>query len=156
METKEINMNTKFDTYVLPIKLLTATAKLPTKENAFDAGLDLFCDELEKIKLLPGERRLFSTGISMAIPDGYVGLIWPRSGHAVKAGIDTMAGVIDATYRGHVKVLLVNHSDDVQVFEPGERIAQIIIQKSPNFMCVKVDDLNDTARGSGGFGSTGR
>jgi dUTP pyrophosphatase len=141
--------------YELPIKKLTSTAKLPDKANLFDAGLDLYCDEKELITLAPGERRLFSTGISMAIPKGFVGLIWPRSGYAVKKGLDTMAGVIDASYRGEVKVLLVNHDNVYQTYSPGDKIAQILIQISPDFTSVEVENLESTSRGENGFGSSG-
>lgn len=146
-----------YDTYVsyeLPVKLLTETAKLPDKANLFDAGLDLYCDE-ELVSLAPGERKLISTGIAMAIPKRYVGLIWPRSGHAVKGGIDTLAGVIDSSYRGEVKVLLVNHDGKVQLFRKGDKIAQILIQAIDDFTPVAYNDLGDTSRGDKGFGSSG-
>jgi dUTP pyrophosphatase len=138
----------------LPIKLLTETAKLPDKANLFDAGLDLYCDE-ELVSLAPGERKLVSTGIAMEIPKTYVGLIWPRSGHAVKGGIDTMAGVIDSSYRGEVKVLLVNHDGKVQLFRKGDKIAQILIQKIDDFTPIAYNDLSGTSRGDKGFGSSG-
>ena len=141
--------------YELPVKLLTDTAKLPDKANLFDAGLDLYCDEKEVVTLAPGQRKLFSTGISVAIPKGFVGLIWPRSGHAVKKGLDTMAGVIDSPYRGEVKVLLVNHDEDYQVYSPGDKIAQMIIQQAPDFTPVAYADLSETFRGENGFGSSG-
>lgn len=141
--------------YELPVKRLTETAKLPDKANLFDAGLDLYCDEKEVVRLAPGERKLFSTGISVAIPKGFVGLIWPRSGHAVKKGLDTMAGVIDAPYRGEVKVLLVNHSDEYQYYSPGDKIAQMLVQVIPDFTPVEVNDLDETSRGENGFGSSG-
>lgn len=144
-----------FISYELPVKLLTETAKLPDKANFFDAGLDLYCDEKEVVTLAPGQRKLFSTGISMAIPKGFVGLIWPRSGHAVKKGLDTMAGVIDSPYRGEVKVLLINHSDEHQVYSPGDKIAQILIQKIDDFTPVVYNDLDETSRGENGFGSSG-
>lgn len=141
--------------YELPVKRLTETAKLPDKANLFDAGLDLYCDEKEVIRLAPGERKLFSTGISVAIPKGFVGLIWPRSGHAVKKGLDTMAGVIDSPYRGEVKVLLVNHSDEYQYYSPGDKIAQMLVQVIPDFTAIEVDNLDETSRGENGFGSSG-
>jgi dUTP pyrophosphatase len=91
----------------------------------------------------------------MAVPKGFVGLIWPRSGHAVKKGLDTMAGVIDAPYRGEVKVLLVNHSSDYQYYSPGDKIAQILIQRIDDFTPVVYNDLDETSRGENGFGSSG-
>lgn len=142
--------------YELPVKRLTETAKLPDKANLFDAGLDLYNDEKEAISLAPGARKLFSTGISIAVPNGFVGLIWPRSGHAVKKGLDTMAGVIDAPYRGEVKVLLINHSNEYQVYNPGDKIAQLLISVSPDFTPIEVEDLNETSRGDNGFGSSGQ
>jgi dUTP pyrophosphatase len=142
--------------YELPVKRLTKTSVLPDKANLFDAGLDLYCDEKEVVTLAPGERKLFSTGISMAIPKGFVGLIWPRSGHAVKKGIDTLAGVVDSPYRGEVKVLLINESNGYQTFAPGDKIAQMIIQHAPDFTPTEVDDLDNTSRGDSGFGSSGQ
>jgi dUTP pyrophosphatase len=144
-----------FMSYELPVKLLTETAKLPDKANLFDAGLDLYCDEKETVTIPPGQRKLISTGISVAIPKGFVGLIWPRSGHAVKKGIDTLAGVIDSPYRGEVKVLLQNESDEFQLFQPGDKIAQMIIQQAPDFTPIAYDNLDDTSRGKNGFGSSG-
>ena len=144
-----------FESRELPVKLLTPTAKLPDKANAFDAGLDLYNDEQETITIAPGQRRLISTGIAVSIPKGFVGLIWPRSGHAVKKGIDTMAGVIDSPYRGEVKVLLVNESNEYQTFNYGDKIAQMLLQYSPDFTPVAVENLNETSRGENGFGSSG-
>lgn len=144
-----------FISYELPVKRLTATSTLPSKANFFDAGLDLYSDEKDPVTLSPGERRLFSTGISVAIPKGFVGLIWPRSGHAVKTGLDTMAGVIDSPYRGEVKVLLINHSQDHQVYRHGDKIAQLIIQQAPDFTPVETENLDETSRGENGFGSSG-
>lgn len=144
-----------FEIRELPVKLLTPTAKMPDKANTFDAGLDLYNDEQETITIGPGQRRLISTGIAVAIPKGFVGLIWPRSGHAVKKGIDTMAGVIDAPYRGEVKVLLVNESNSYQTFNYGDKIAQMLIQYSPDFMPLAVENLDETSRGENGFGSSG-
>jgi deoxyuridine 5'-triphosphate nucleotidohydrolase len=91
----------------------------------------------------------------MALPDGHVGLIWPRSGLAVKHSIDCGAGVIDAKYRGEVKVLLFNHSDDDFTIEPGDRIAQLLVQKVESVKFAPVDSLEETARNKAGFGSTG-
>ena len=144
-----------FISYELPVKLLTETAKLPDKAYPFDAGLDLYCDEKEVVVLAPGQRKKFSIGIAMAIPKGWVGLIWPRSGLADKEGLDRLAGVIDPRYRGEVKVLLINHSDEHQVYSPGDKIAQIIIQQAPDFTPVVTENLDETSRGENGFGSSG-
>lgn len=144
-----------FISYELPVKLLTETAKLPDKANLFDGGLDLYNDEKEVITLAPGQRKKFSIGISMAIPKGFVGTIWPRSGRADKEGLDTLAGVVDATYRGEVKVLLINHSDECQIYRPGDKIAQMLIAYSPDFTPVAKDSLDETSRGENGFGSSG-
>lgn len=145
-----------FLSYELPVKKLTSTAKLPDKANLFDAGLDLYCDEKEVVVLNPGERRLFSTGIAVGIPKGFVGLIWPRSGLAVKKGFDTMAGVIDAPYRGEVKVLIINEDSVCQIVSPGDKIAQMIVQPVPDFTPIEVEDLDSTSRGDKGFGSSGQ
>lgn len=142
--------------YELPVKKLTPTAKLPDKANLFDAGLDLYCDETEVVVLNPGERRLFSTGIAMGIPRGFAGFIWPRSGLAVNKGIDRRAGAIDSTYRGEVKLLLINEDSSCQIISPGDKIAQIVIQFAPDFTPIEVEDLDSTSRGDKGFGSSGQ
>lgn len=103
-----------------------------------------------------GERYAYDTGIAMAIPAGHVGLIRPRSGWAVKHGIDTMAGVIDPPFRGTVKVVLENRGGAGLRIYRGDRIAQLLILPVPEFEPVKVEALGETARGAGGFGSTGR
>ena len=96
------------------------------------------------------------TGLRLQIPPGHVGLVWPRSGLAIRHGIDTLAGVIDSDYRGEVKVVLVNHGEEAFVVAPGDRIAQILIQKVEGATFVGATDLESTGRGSSGFGSTGR
>ena len=127
---------------------------IPQYAHAGDAGADITASE--KIAIPPRERTLVSTGVRLEIPEGYVGLIWPRSGLAVKKGIDCGAGVIDSHYRGEVKVLLFNHSDNEFQIEPGDRIAQILIQKVERVEFHLVDQLNETARSDAGFGSTGK
>ena len=127
---------------------------IPQYAHAGDAGADITASE--KIAIPPRERTLVSTGVRLEIPEGYVGLIWPRSGLAVKKGIDCGAGVIDSHYRGEVKVLLFNHSDNEFQIEPGDRIAQILIQKFERVEFHPVDQLNETARSDAGFGSTGK
>ena len=127
---------------------------IPQYAHAGDAGADITASE--KITIPPRERSLVSTGVRLEIPEGCVGLIWPRSGLAVKKGIDCGAGVIDSHYRGEVKVLLFNHSDTEFQIEPGDRIAQILIQKVVRVEFLPADQLNETARNDAGFGSTGK
>ncbi len=138
----------------LKIKKLTDTAIIPTRAKPGDAGLDLYIDETVEIGG-KGGRELVSTGIAMAIPAGYFGLIRPRSGWAVDRGISTDAGVVDSGYRGEVRVLLINNSRNTQLISQGERIAQIIIIPCAAFPTMEVDELDETERGSAGFGSTG-
>ncbi|MBC8283074.1 MAG: dUTP diphosphatase [Nitrospinae bacterium] len=126
----------------------------PQYAHAGDAGADLTASE--SITIPARDRALVATGIRLEIPEGCVGLIWPRSGLAVKKGIDSGAGVIDSHYRGEVKVLLFNHSDSEFQIEPGDRIAQILIQKVERVQFLPADTLSETARSDGGFGSTGK
>jgi len=137
----------------IEIKKLSDTATVPVFAHADDAGMDLFADE--SVTLAPGERHPFAIGLAMAIPEGFVGLIWDKSGVAVKRGVRTIAGVIDAGYRGEVKVALVNLGNEPQTFTPGEKIAQMLIQKIEHPQVTLVSELSDTERGEGGFGSTG-
>lgn len=136
----------------LPVKFLTPTARLPTRGSTGAAGLDLYAD-------LGGEGRKsteqpFPTGIAVEIPPGYAGLIWDRSGMA-KKGIFVVGGLIDSDFRGMVQVMLQCPGWPVEV-EHGQRIAQLLIVPCPAFEPVRVDELGDTERGGGGFGSTGR
>ena len=135
------------------VKKLQNEAKIPTKSNASDAGFDLYA--LEAATIPPGGRHKISTGIAMAIPSGYAGLIWPRSGSAVKFGIDTLAGVVDSEYRGEICVILQNHGSSIYAVRPGDRIAQMIISSIPTFTMEPSNELDETNRGDGGFGSTG-
>ena len=137
----------------IKVKKLSTSAITPTKANEFDAGWDLYASEDAIID--PSKTELISTDISFAIPDGYVGLIWDRSGMAAKRGLHRFAGVIDSGYRGEVKVCLWNSSDKYCVINAGERIAQILFQEAPSFTMVEVNSLEDTDRGTGGFGSSG-
>ncbi len=134
------------------VSRITDSAIMPTRGSEFSAGLDLYADE--ELLIYPGHWRLIGTGIKIAIPSHLGGLIWPRSGMATR-GITVDAGVIDADYRGEVKVLLVNHSRDSFLVTRGMRIAQLVIQ--PVFPDIReVDELPiDTGRGENGFGSTG-
>lgn len=117
-----------------------------------DAGADL-CSAADTVIPARG-KMLVATGIRLALPEGHVGLIWPRSGLAVKHGIDCGAGVIDSQYRGEVKVLLFNHSDGEHFIKKGDRIAQLLIQKVETVEFLSVDNLDATDRSGSGFGST--
>jgi dUTP diphosphatase len=127
---------------------------LPNHGSAGSAGADLAASEA--VTLAPGERAAVATGIQVARPHGHVGLVWPRSGLAVRHGIDTLAGVIDSDYRGEVKVVLVNHGREPFLIAPGDRIAQLLVQPVERIAFVRRETLPGTERGEGGFGSTGR
>jgi dUTP diphosphatase len=128
--------------------------RLPERGSEDSAGADLASSEA--VVLEPGGRAAVATGIRIAIPQGHVGLVWPRSGLAIRQGIDTMAGVIDADYRGEVKVVLVNHGSEPVHIAPGDRIAQLLVQRVERAAFVRVDSLPSSGRGEAGFGSTGR
>ena len=143
----------------LPIKRLDPTVELPTYAYEGDAGLDLRANE--DVTLAPHERRLVSTGLAVAIPEGYAGFVQPRSGLALREGLSmaNTPGLIDAHYRGELKVCAVNLDDREPIrIERGERIAQLVIQRVPVVRLVEVDELDEldeTDRGAGGFGSSG-
>ena len=125
---------------------------LPAYSHPGDAGADL-CSSVNGI-VPSGGKALIPTGICIALPPGHVGLVWPRSGLAVKHGLDCGAGVIDSQYRGEIKVLLFNHSDMDYPINKGDRIAQLLIQKVETVEFIQVDVLDATTRGENGFGST--
>ncbi len=144
------------DNISLPIKRLDSTVELPSYAYEGDAGLDLRSNE--DVVLAPLERRLISTGLAIAIPDGYAGFVQPRSGLALREGLSmaNTPGLIDAHYRGELKVCAVNLDAEKSIhIERGERIAQLVIQKVPVVSLVEVDELDETDRGEGGFGSSG-
>jgi dUTP pyrophosphatase len=118
------------------------------------AGADL--RSREAVLLPPGGRAAVGTGLTLEIPAGHVGLVWPRSGLAVRHGIDTLAGVIDSDYRGEVRVVLVNHGQEPFQVQPGDRVAQLLVQRVERATFACGSGLAGTARGAGGFGSTGR
>ena len=134
-------------------KLLHDSAKAPTKGHMNDAGWDLYA--FETISIPAGSTVLVSTGVAIAIPKEHVALIWDRSSMGVK-GVHRHAGVIDSNYRGEVKVCLHNTTKEPYHIDRGDRIAQMIIQKAPNFTQHVVQELDSTNRGDGGFGSTGK
>jgi dUTP pyrophosphatase len=137
----------------LLIKPLHADAVVPTFAHPGDAGMDLVA--VMEVVLEPGARALVPTGLALAIPDGFVGLIWDKSGRAVKEGLTTLAGVIDAGYRGEVQVAVYNTSDTKIIIAPGQKVAQLLIQPIIQPEIAIVEQLDDTARSDGGFGSTG-
>lgn len=138
------------------IKRLDFEVELPTYAYEGDAGLDLRANA--DVTIAPHERALIPTGLAIALPDGYAGFVQPRSGLALKRGLSiaNTPGLIDAHYRGELKVCAVNldpHEDIV--IERGERIAQLVIQRVPVVSIVEVEELDETDRGAGGFGSSG-
>lgn len=129
---------------------------LPSYAHEGDAGLDLTASA--DVRLAPGERTAVPTGLRIAVPDGWVGLVHPRSGLARRHGV-TVAnapGTIDAGYRGELQVLLINLGDETVTLERGDRIAQLLLQRVGRASVVAVDDLDASDRGAGGFGSSGR
>jgi len=136
----------------LKIKKIHPDAKLPAYAHRGDAGFDLFsCVDLD---LAAGEVKAVSTGIQMAIPEGFVGLVWDKSGISLKA-VHRLAGVVDACYRGEVQVVLVNLGREPYPIRKGMKIAQMLIQPVQAVEIVEASALDDTTRGEGGFGSTG-
>ena len=144
--------------FKMKIKKLNDRAVIPTYGSEFSAGADLYACEGKEIVIKAGETRLIHTGIAMEIPCGYVGLVYARSGLASKRGLApaNKVGVIDSDYRGEIMVALYNQSGATQTVADGERIAQIVFTPYASAEFSVVDELEDTARGEGGFGSTGR
>ena len=140
------------------IKKLSDKAIIPTFGSAGSAGGDLYSAEENQVIIAPNQTVLIGTGLAVEIPDGYVGLVYARSGLATKSGLApaNKVGVIDSDYRGEVKVALHNHSTETRVVAKGERIAQMVIAPYLKVEYEEVEDLSDTARGEGGFGSTGK
>lgn len=138
----------------LMVKTLRPGAKIPRRESSGAAGYDL--SSVDDVSILPGARVVVKTGIAIALPWGTYGRVAPRSGLAVRHGIDVLAGVIDEDYRGEIAVVLLNTGDETCRISPGDRIAQLVIEKIETPQVVAVKDLDETFRGVGGFGSTGR
>ena len=140
----------------LPIKRLDPDLPLPSYEHLGDAGLDLYA--AEDAELPPGPRALVPTVIAVAIPEGYAGFVQPRSGLALKRGLSIVntPGLIDSHYRGEIRVIAVNldPAEAIRIAR-GEKIAQLVIQRVERVDLIEADELDDTARGEGGFGSTG-
>lgn len=146
---------------MINIKKTNENAKTPTYGSEFAAGADLYAvvhNEEKKIEILPGETAFVDTGVVMEIPNGYVGLIYARSGLSCKQGLApaNKVGVIDSDYRSNIMVALYNQSSETRIVSEGDRIAQIIIQPVEQFGFNVKENLSDTKRGEGGFGSTGK
>ncbi|PIS42942.1 MAG: dUTP diphosphatase [Candidatus Kerfeldbacteria bacterium CG08_land_8_20_14_0_20_40_16] len=138
----------------IKIKRFHSEVKIPQYAHLGDAGLDLY--SLEDKVLNPGERYLFKLGFALELPEGYVGLIWDKSGLAANSGVTNLGGVIDSNYRGEVGVILLNASSSAATIKKGDRIAQLLIQKIETVEIEEVTELSDSPRGTGGFGSTGK
>ncbi len=141
----------------LKIVRLDKTMPLPSYAHAGDAAFDLYA--AREIVLKPGERASIPTGLVMEIPEGFVGLIWEKSGLSHKNGLKTFGGVVDAGYRGEILIGMMNLSDAPYTFEKNHKVAQMIIQKREDVEIVEVEnaaELSDSARGEGGFGSSGK
>ena len=139
------------------IKLLNPAAKIPSYGSAYSAGADLYACLEEAAAIAPGEAFLIRTGIAVEIPEGYAGLVFARSGLAAKKGLapSNKVGVIDSDYRGEIMVSLYNHSKETRTVEPGERIAQLVLVPYITADWNVKEELEETKRGEGGFGSTG-
>lgn len=138
----------------LKVKRVHPEAKLPSYAHPHDAGMDLFASG--EVVLKPGEFVGVPTGVALEIPEGFVGLIWDKSGLAINNGLKTLGGVVDAGFRGEVKVGMINLSGKEYKIEKGHKVAQMLIQKIEIPEIVEVSELSDTSRGVDGFGSTGK
>ena len=137
----------------IKIKKINPDGKVPTRAKSSDAGYDLY--STVDMPITPTARQLVPTGIAIEIPEGYYGRIAPRSGLAVRAGIDILAGVVDSGYRNEIKVLMINLGEGLVSVNKGDRIAQLIIEKCYDVEWEEVNELSDSDRGEGGFGSSG-
>ena len=138
----------------LKIKKINPGAILPNYSYDDDAAFDLY--SIENIEILPNQRVQIPTGIAMEIPQGNVGLIWDKSGLSHKHGLKTLGGVVDSGYRGEVKIGLINLGTEKYIVEKGHKVVQMIIQKKETCEIVEVENLDDSERGEGGFGSSGK
>ena len=139
----------------VPVLRVDAALPVPAYARPDDAGLDLYA--AEAVTLAPGARALVPTGIALAIPPGFAGFVLPRSGLALRHGVTLLntPGLVDAGYRGEVKVLLVNHGDAPVSLSRGDRVAQLVVQRVERVALAPVAELPESPRGAGGFGSTG-
>ena len=138
---------------MINIDLLSVHAQIPTRGSKESAGLDLYT--IDSVTIPAGQRALLRTGFAMSMPQGYVGLIWPRSKLAAKMGVDVLAGVVDSDYRGEVMISLLNTGLDPVEIKQGDKVAQMVIQKHHSDMQINlVDDLDRTMRGKAGVNSS--
>ena len=151
--SQPIPATTTTEISVLAFRKVNERATLPSRGSELSAGLDLY--SIEDITIEPKQRTLAKTGLAVAIPPGHYGRIAPRSGLAMKHGLDVLSGVIDSDYRGEIGCLLYNTGDEPIHLPAHTKMCQLIIEKIELPTAVWVDDLDQTARGSGGFGSTG-
>ncbi|MBE5914934.1 MAG: dUTP diphosphatase [Pseudobutyrivibrio ruminis] len=137
---------------------MTDSAKLPERGSVSAAGYDLFADVAEDVTIAPHETKMIGTGLAMEIPEGYFGGIFARSGLSAKEGLRpaNCVGVVDSDYRGEIKVALHNDGEQARVIIPAEKIAQLVVVPFLSVDFNEVSNLSDTARGEGGFGSTGK
>lgn len=143
----------------LAVKIINQSNNpLPKYQTSQSAGMDLHANLIEAIILKPSERKLIPTGLFMELPEGYEAQVRPRSGLALKHGVTVLnsPGTIDADYRGEIQVLLINHSDLDFEINHGERIAQLVIAKHEQVIWIENESLNNTERGAGGYGSSGK
>ena len=142
----------------IALRKMTESAQIPVRGSLQAAGYDLFADLSEAVTILPQETKMVGTGIACAIPDGYFGGIYARSGLSAKEGLRpaNCTGVVDSDYRGEIKVALHNDSKESRTILPGQKIAQMVVQAFLPVEFETVEDLDATERGGGGFGSTGK
>lgn len=138
---------------IVKAKKIHPDAIIPDYAHPGDAGMDIYSVE-DKV-ILPGQRVVCSTGIGLEFPEGYVALVWDKSGVAAKHGVTILAGVGDAGYRGEYKIVMFNSSDKTYEVKKGDKIAQILIQPVMSAQIIEADKFSETLRGEGGFGSTG-
>ncbi|MGH9874209.1 MAG: dUTP diphosphatase [Pyrinomonadaceae bacterium] len=153
LDSSRLDDSADAESRVLSFKKLDPKAILPSRGSSHAAGLDIF--SIEDVAIEPKQRALVGTGLAVAIPEGYYGRVAPRSGLATQKGLDVLAGVIDCDYRGEVRCLLYNSGDEVIQLPAQSKICQLIVEKIITPSAVWSDEISDTDRGSGGFGSTG-
>lgn len=138
----------------IKVKKLKGDVVVPSYAHAGDAGMDVYA--AEDIHIKKGERAKVPTGIAMEIPDGFVGLVWDKSGLSMNHGLKTLGGVIDSGYRGEVVIGIINLSNEDYTLKKGHKVAQILIQKVETPAIQEVEEISDSRRGEKGFGSTGK